>query len=182
MSEVDLEQALEAASRGDDGGVRVIFRAIQPQLLRFLGQRAPKQEQDLASETWLQASERLAGFSGTFAEFRALVFTIARRRVIDHYRREARRPRAASIDEGGDLPASGFRPEEVLESLSATEAIEALVGSLPEAQAEVILLRIVADMSVEEVAQVVGRSAGAVRVLQHRALRRLERTYQREGV
>ncbi len=64
----------------------------------------------------------------------------------------------------------------VVSDLSVQEAIELLVRSLPETQAEVILLRVVGDLSVEEVAEVLGRSRTLVRVLQHRALQRLAKS------
>jgi RNA polymerase sigma-70 factor (ECF subfamily) len=182
MSDIELTEALRAATRGEDWGVRVLFRALQPGLVRYLCQKAPGVEQDLASETWLQVSSQLAGFTGTFEEFRALLFTIARRRVIDHYRHEARRPRADNLREAPESVALGPGPDEVFESLSSSEALAALVSGLPEAQAEVITLRVIADLSIDEIARVTGRSAGAVRVLHHRAIRRLARLLAQEKV
>ncbi len=79
---------------------------------------------------------------------------------------------AASVDVG----------ELALGSVSAQAAIEALVRDLPHDQAEVVLLRVVADLSVDEVAKVMGRSPGSVRVLQHRALRQLGRIWDRGAV
>ncbi|MHB1987896.1 MAG: RNA polymerase sigma factor [Acidimicrobiales bacterium] len=179
--ERDLAVALEAARRGEDWGVSLLFRAIQPQLLRYLGQNGPQVAQDLASETWLSVAQDLSSFEGSVSDFRALLFTIARRRLVDHYRREQRRPQQAPLDDGREFASQGSVEAEA-ELLSAGEAIAALVSSLPKGQSEVILLRIVGDLSVEEVARVMGRSTGAIRVLQHRALRRLEKKFQADGV
>jgi RNA polymerase sigma-70 factor (ECF subfamily) len=182
MEDRDLDTAVEAAGRGEEWAASLLYRAVQPLLLRYLGQKAPGHEQDLASETWLAAAQSLPRFEGDFARFRALLFTIARRRVVDHYRRQGRRPRAVVLEEEADFADLRPGPEDLVEQMSASEAVAALVGSLPEAQAEVILLRVLAGLSVEEAAQVMGRSAGSVRILQHRALRRLAKKFQGEGV
>jgi RNA polymerase sigma-70 factor (ECF subfamily) len=59
------------------------------------------------------------------------------------------------------------------ERLAAQEAVDRLIACLPADQAEVVLLRVVAGLSADEVAGITGRSAGTVRVIQHRALKRL---------
>jgi RNA polymerase sigma-70 factor (ECF subfamily) len=181
VGEPDLEEALRDARRGDEWAITLLVRSIQPGLLRYLQRKAPAAAEDLASETWLAAAQQLAHFEGSFAAFRALVFTIARRRAVDHYRRLGRHLVEVPLDEVPLDEAEGKgapvldAAEIAVERLSSREAIDALVRALPPAQAEVVLLRVVADLSVDEVAQVLGRSPGAVRILQHRALRKLER-------
>jgi RNA polymerase sigma-70 factor, ECF subfamily len=74
-----------------------------------------------------------------------------------------------------DSLESGLQPDAgstAVERLSGQEAVDLLVAGLPADMAEVLLLRVVADLPVAEVAQLMGRSAGSVRVLQHRALKR----------
>jgi len=169
----DLDEALEAARRGERWAITVIYRAINPHLLRFLAHQASPVAEDLASETWLSISSMLPSFTGTTSEFRALVFTIARRRVIDYYRRIGRRPAQARLNEIEPRFVTADFSEAVVDRLTTEAAIEALVGMLPPKQAEVILLRVVADLSAEQIAQITGRTAGAVRILQHRALARI---------
>ena len=181
MTDADLENALDDARRGDEWAITLLFRSIQPQLLRYLSRQAPGVAEDLASETWLSAAQGLARFEGSVSDFRALVFTIARRRVVDHYRRQGRRLTEVSLVDGGDEPQRDAA-EIAVESLSTQQAIDVLVAALPPAQAEVVLLRVVADLSVEEVARVMRRSTGAVRILQHRALRKLEKHFNQETV
>ncbi|HLI15325.1 MAG TPA: sigma-70 family RNA polymerase sigma factor [Acidimicrobiales bacterium] len=182
MSSPELEEALAGAQRGEDRAVAQLFRALHPQLLRYLRQRAPTAAEDLASETWLAAARLLPTFEGSFGEFRALLFTIARRRLVDHQRAHLRRPRTVPLAQAPADPAASGAEEEVLGAASAQAAIEALVQALPPEQAEVLLLRVVAGLRAEEVARVLGRSTVSVRVLQHRALRRLAARLGRDAV
>ena len=101
------------------------------------------------------------------------MFTIARRRTVDHYRRNGRQAATVPIDDTIDCVCTDDTEAEAVEHLTAQSAVEALVGSLPDDQAEIVLLRVLGDLDVEEVAELVGKSNGAVRVSQHRALQRL---------
>jgi RNA polymerase sigma-70 factor (ECF subfamily) len=103
------------------------------------------------------------------------VFTIAYRRLADLRRRAARRRTDASPAEViGDHVTVGNAESDVMQAMGTTSAL-ARIAALPPAQAEVVLLRVVADLSVDDVAKIVGRRPGAVRALQHRALQRLAR-------
>lgn len=177
-----LEGALVAARQGDEAAIGKLFGALQPLLLRFLRRQAPRVADDLAAETWLVLARQLPSFVGQVADFRALLFTVARRRVVDHYRAEGRRPASRPLERRDDRAGGDDPSETVVDQISAQQAIDQLVGGLPPAQAEVVLLRVVAGLSVEETAAVIERSPGAVRVLQHRALRRLADQLAADGV
>ncbi len=142
-------------------------------MVRYLRHHAQGVEEDLASEVWASAATLVSGFEGDARAFRALLFTLARRRTVDHYRRSGRAPTVVELDELGEPADATDLETAVVADLSAHEAIEALVKGLPTTQTEVILLRVVGDLGVDEVAQILGRSPGSVRVLQHRALQRL---------
>lgn len=187
MEPDELSEALDAARQGDELGVVRLYRAFNPQLLRYLGHHAPDVAEDLASEVWLAAAKGLSTFKGEPVDFRSFLFSVARRRVADHYRSRARRPRQAPFDE---ISRGGLRGDvgpkdigdEVVGDLSAQEAIAALTNALSADQAEVVLLRVVAELSVEEVAKIMGRSPGSIRVLQHRALQRLGKLWDKKSV
>ena len=175
---------LTAAQDGGEWAVAILYRSLHPALVGFLRGRAGDDAEDLASETWLAVARALPGFSGDETAFRSWVFTIAHRRLVDHHRASARRLKTRSLtgdagdgaDRGGALPelASGDDPAgEVVAALTGDEAVRRIVALLPADQAEIVLLRVVAGLPVDEVAAVTGRKAGTVRVLQHRALRRL---------
>jgi RNA polymerase sigma-70 factor (ECF subfamily) len=130
--------------------------------------------EDLASETWLAVAHRLADFEGGEAAFRGWLFSIARRRLSDHRRRAARRrtiPAPQTVFAG---IVTDEDPAELVGSrLSAQDAVERLAALLPPEQAEVVVLRVVGGLSVEEVGRILNKRPGTIRVLQHRALRRL---------
>lgn len=172
MSEAELDQALTGARLGDERSMAVLYRGLQPSLRRYFARRAPGAEDDLASETWLAATRLLAAFDGSLEDLRILLFTIARRRLADHFRRQSRAPYLVPVDDVAELAAPAAEGL-ALDALAARHAIDQLTAALPPLQAEVVLLRVVADLSVADVARVVGRSPGAVRVLQHRALQHL---------
>lgn len=170
----DFGEVLAAAQAGQEWAVASLYDALQPPLLRYLSWREPSAAEDLAGETWLAVAERIVGFEGDEAAFRAWVFGIARRRLADHRRRGARRRTTLVPNEALELLAGGDDPAgAVVGRLTGEEALAALTRALPPDQAEVVVLRVVGGLSVEETAEVLGKRPGHVRVLQHRALRRL---------
>ena len=172
----DLDEVVREALSGDNAALGVLYDSLQPSLVRYLSWQEPSAGEDLAAETWLVVAERLSSFEGDGRAFRAWLFGIARRRLSDHRRRLVRR---RTFPVSGDLldeHAGREDPESLaIETLSSEEAIAQLTSLLSPDQAEVMVLRVVGGLSVEETAGVVGKRPGSVRVLQHRALRRLAR-------
>ena len=169
----DFTTVLRECKAGDEAALGQLWRHFNHRLVRFLQARIGDDADDVASETWLGVAQGLRNFEGGEAEFRAWLFTIARRRVVDRTRRIAARPVLASEPPGVDaLVAPDDPADEALDRLDTHAALE-LVAQLPDAQAEVILLRVLAGLDVARVARIVGRRPGTVRVLQHRGLLRL---------
>ena len=178
----DFPAVLAAAQRGDEGAFTVLWRDGNPALLRYLKVIAPESAEDVTAETWVTVVRGLDRFRGGEDAWRAWLFTTARRRAVDAGRRRSRRPEspAAEVREG-HWPAVADTADQVLENL-ATRAAIAAVASLPPLQADVVMLRVVAGLDTETVAQLVGRSPGAVRVAVHRGLRRLAQIMTEAGV
>lgn len=172
-----FDDVLAAAQAGAEWAVAVLYRSLQPRLLRFLRAQVPAHDaEDIAAQTWLEVARGLPRFSGDEDGFGAFVFTVARRRLTDHRRAARRRPLELVGDESLAAVAGGGDPEdETMIRMGSEEAARRLAELLPADQAEVVLLRVVAGLSVDQVAELVGRKPGTVRVLQHRALRRLAR-------
>jgi RNA polymerase sigma-70 factor (ECF subfamily) len=172
-----FDDVMAAAQAGADWAVAVLYRSLQPRLLRFLRVQAPAQDaEDIAAQTWLEIAKALPRFSGDEDGFGALVFTVARRRLADHRRAARRRPVEFIGDDSLASVADGSVAEDqALAHMEGEEAARRLAELLPSDQADVVLLRVVAGLSVDQVAELVGRRPGTVRVLQHRALRRLAR-------
>jgi RNA polymerase sigma-70 factor, ECF subfamily len=164
---------LRGAAGGDEDAFEQLWHDLQPRLLRYFMVIAPAAAEDLASETWLRVVGGIGRFEGSEPAFRAWVFTIARHQVLDWRRRAARKP---TEDLSGldivDPPAPDDPAATALEGIS-TRAALGLVATLPADQAEVITLRVVAGLEVGQVAKIMGKRPGTVRVLTHRGLRRL---------
>jgi RNA polymerase sigma-70 factor (ECF subfamily) len=178
---------LARAQAGDEAAFARLFADVQPALLRYLRVITPEAE-DVAGDTWLQVVKGLKRFRGGEEEaFRAWLFTIARHQAADAGRSRARRPAvslAASEVAQGLMAGPPLAPDAAdlaLDGISA-RAVVALIATLPRDQAEVVMLRVVAGLEVADVARIVGKSPGAVRVAAHRALRRLAARLERAGV
>jgi RNA polymerase sigma-70 factor (ECF subfamily) len=182
-----FDTILGAAQRGSEPAFAELWHDANPALLRYLRVIAPDSAEDVAAETWVHVVRGLAGFRGNEQNWRAWLFTTARRRVTDLARRNARRP-AVSLEALPDLAAAeiaGLHSPDAatlaLENLDTRAAI-ALVARLAPLQAEVIMLRVVAGLEPEAVAGLLGRSPGSVRVACHRGLRRLAALLAEAGV
>jgi RNA polymerase sigma-70 factor, ECF subfamily len=188
VAENEFDEILASAQEGERWAIALFWEDLHPRLLRFLRGLDPVAAEDVEAETWLAAARDLASFRGDDRQFRAWMFTIARNRLIDWRRREARRHSDAVTPEVlGELPADDDPASTALDVLRADEAVVLIRGCLPRDQAEVILLRVLGGLDVTEVAEIVRKRPGNVRVLQHRGLRRLaehlaEEAPERRGV
>ncbi len=167
-----FDEVLAAAQQGSPEAFAALFRAHQAPLVRFLRGLGAHPADDPASETWLAVIKGLGSFSGDERAFRSWLFTIARHRLLDQRRHEARRPTTEWEESLGDVSREPGPEGVVLEGLGTDDAI-ALVRLLPPDQAEVVLLRILGGFDVAEVAEIMGRTPGSIRVLCHRGLRSL---------
>lgn len=128
----------------------------------------------VTNEVFAQVHARLDSFEGTEDGFRAWVFTIAHHRMVDERRRASRRPPVDSAADVDDASWTGDAEADALDALGSAR-VAALLGNLSPDQREVVLLRVVADLPVAEVARATGRTQGAVKALQHRAIASLRR-------
>lgn len=178
MGDGEFAAILAAAQAGGEWALAVLYRRHDPAIVRYLRAKAGDEGDDLASQTWIDAARNLPSFSGDEDAFRGWLFTIARRRLIDHGRRRSRR-REVSAD---DDTLEWIRPhDDPAEVIAGDEAARRIVELLPRDQAEIVLLRVVAGLDVEAVAEITGRRPGTVRVIQHRALKRLAAALDEES-
>jgi len=170
----DLSAAVAAAQDGDEAAFRVLYRDMQPRLLRYLRAMVGEDAEDVASEAWLHIARDLPGFSGDSDGFRGWAATIARHRATDHQRRHRRRPQpsATPIEDLGDLAGGDDTATSAMDTVS-TEAAVALIAELPRDQAEAVMLRVVMGLDAESAGKVLGKRAGAVRTATYRGLKRL---------
>ena len=169
-----FEAVLRDAAGGDQEAFALLWRSVHPPLLRYLRVMCGDSADDVASETWIRAIKALDRFEGDETAFRGWLVVIARNHFRDLARRASRHREELSADltEHLSVVDPADTAEAVLERRS-TEAALRLVATLPTDQAELVVLRVVLGLDVADVARIVGRSPGAVRVAVHRALRTL---------
>jgi RNA polymerase sigma-70 factor, ECF subfamily len=162
---------LDLAASGDQEAFELLWRSTHPMLIRYLRLTCGQSADDIASETWVKAIHSLSKFHGDEHGFRGWLVVIARNHARDVLRQAGRRPEVLSPDltiEHNVLESD--TADVVLEHLSTKAALR-LVSTLSRSQAEMIALRVIIGLEVAEVAAIVGRSPGAVRVAVHRGLK-----------
>ena len=171
---------LEAARAGAEWAWSRLYRDLAGPVLGYMRGRGAADPDDLLGEVFLQVARNIGTFEGGERAFRSWVFTVAHHRVIDERRYRNRRP---VVLEGDPQPAmvAGDVEQEALEHLG-TDRVVALLEHLSPDQREVLLLRIVGDLTIDEVARVVGKRPGAVKALQRRGLETLRRRIGEKGV
>lgn len=170
----DFSEVLVAAVRGDERAAERLYRAFDPMLVRYLRSQEPRVADDLAGEVWLAIAGALEQFRGDESGFRSWMFTIAHRRVLEHRRRGLRRRTDPAEPESFTMdPSHEDVADTAADSVDALRAVETIAEVLSPEQAEVLILRVVADLSAAQVAELLGRPEPWVRITQHRALKKL---------
>jgi RNA polymerase sigma-70 factor (ECF subfamily) len=173
-AEDPLDAVVQQMLRGDEEAFRVVYRSIQPPLQRYLSVLVgPTDAEDVASETWAQACRDLSRFTGDADGLRGWITTIGRHRALDHLRAKGRRPIAdLPVEELPERAAADDVATSVIDA-EATDAAIRLIASLPQEQAEAVMLRSVMGLDAKAAGRVLGRSPGAVRTAAYRGLRTL---------
>lgn len=172
---------VSAAASGSGPAANKIYRSLSPQVLGYLTARGLEDPEAATQEVFLTLFEKLATVTGGAEGLRTFAFSIAHARAVDAARRRARRPVPAVYDPDTDLRTSASAEELVLERAGG-DAVGLLAALKPD-QREVLSLRIIADLPVEQVARIMGRSEGSVKQLQRRglgALRKLVESQREE--
>ena len=170
---------VDAAREGSAAAFEQLYRTMAGQVSSYLRWHRASDPDGLTNDVFVQVHRNLAGFSGDEAGFRSWVFTIAHHRMIDDRRRANRQPRVDGEAGVEEHMGTGDVEDDVLAWL-AHDRVRDLLAVLSRDQRDVVLLRIVADLSVEEVARMLGKREGAVKALQHRALNALRRHIDRQ--
>jgi RNA polymerase sigma-70 factor, ECF subfamily len=174
---------LSAAKTGAEWAWADIYDEFAPAVLGYLRGRGAFDPDDLLGETFLHAVRSVRRFEGDESAFKAWILSIAHRRLVDHFRYNARRPSVPLIEDEVDEMAGAVQDaaEVAMERLEVQRVLEAIRRLSPDQQ-DVLLLRFVTGLSLAEVAQVVGKRLPAVKALQRRGLASLQREISPEGV
>jgi RNA polymerase sigma factor (sigma-70 family) len=175
-----FDGVLAAAQAGAPWAFETLYRDLSPAVTGYLRLHGAAEPDDLASETFLGVFRGLSGFSGDEDALRSWVFTIAHHRLVDDWRRRSRRPQLT--DDAGDLALlpGGDAEDDALMRVGTAD-VHRMCAGLPDDQRSVLLLRVLADLTVEQVASVMGRSPGSVKALQRRGLRVLRERIEKSS-
>ncbi|MBA5849112.1 sigma-70 family RNA polymerase sigma factor [Gordonia amicalis] len=186
LSGGELDDAVRAAGQGDRAALTSVLESVQEPILRYcrgrigVGERHLFSADDIAQEALMAVMTALPRYRDQGKPFMAFVYGITSHKVADAMRVAAR----VKSDPVEDVPEVGHvtgGPEQSALDADGSRRMRALLDILPEKQREVLVLRLVVGMSAEETAQMIGSTAGAVRVAQHRALAKLKDELTRTG-
>ena len=179
MAETDqtFQQVLQAAKRGEEWAWREIYFTISGRLIGYLAMKGAPDPEDQAAETLLQVARNIGTFDGDESSFRSWVFVIAHRRLIDSLRGQGRRPSHVELEPEGRETETGDAEQEAIDRITTTEMLDVL-ATLTDDQREVIVLRVVSDLSLEQTAEVMGKRVGSVKALQRRAIANLRKHFE----
>lgn len=182
----ELDSAVAAAAQGDRTALAQVLRTIRPLVVRYCRARVGAAERgqlsadDVAQEVCLAVMTALPRYQDQGRPFMAFVYGIAAHKVADAHRSAARN-RADPVAEVPESMSLDDTPEEQALNAETSRQMKQLLGTLPEKQREILVLRLVVGLSAEETAAAVGSTAGAIRVAQHRAIARLKKEVTRAG-
>ncbi len=175
----DESSLIERAKRYDRKAISELYKRHVQSIYRYIYYRVGDVNvaEDLTADVFLKALEGLESFTYRGIPFSAWLYRIAHARVMDHFRQQARREflpldeRLAAAEEEG--------PQVTIEARLEHEELQAAIAQLTTDQQQVIILKFVEGLSNAEVARILGKSEGAVKSLQHRALNSLQRIMRR---
>lgn len=177
MAKTLTEETLSAARAGKPEALRSIYEVLAPAILAYLAGKGCEDPEALTQEVFLSVFGKLPSLTGGLSGLRTFAFSVAHARMVDDARRRERQPLMAQFHHAADVRISASAEETVLESGAG---VAVLLHGLTPRQQEVLLLRVVADLSIEETAKIMGSSEGAVKQLQGRALKVLKDRLERE--
>lgn len=179
-SEAEREERVAAAT--DRPAFSALYEAHAPRIYRYLLHRtsSPAEAEELTSRTFVQALAGLDQYRGR-GEFGAWLMGIAHHLLLNWYRAKGRRPPTDSLDAAIEVPSDIPGPAESLERNEAITRVRAAVSALAPERQQLIALKYVDGRSNAEVADIMGRTEGAVKSLHHRTLQELQRLLDHPG-
>ena len=172
VADVD-PRVLRAAQLGAGWAFERIYAQLSPVVHGYLRAQGAEDPEGAVNDVFLRAFRRVADFEGEPPAFRSWLFTIAHHLLVDQRRFASRRPRQVVLERVPEA-VGGDSEEEAVRRLTL-ERLAAQLELLTVEQRDVLLLRFVADLSLEDIAAAQGRSVGSVKALQHRAIETVRR-------
>jgi RNA polymerase sigma factor (sigma-70 family) len=167
LAEQLSDDELSAALAGEPSGFSAVYTVISPAVLGYFRARGVEDAEALTQDVFVDVLPKLASVTGGHTGLRTFIFSVAHARLVDYRRRAERTPHLAEYDPRDDTRYAASAEDEALGSLGG---IADTLSQLNEEQREVLVLRIVADLSIEQVAGIMDKTPGAIKQLQRRGL------------
>ena len=176
----DEARLIQRAKQGDQQAIGELYRRHVDVIYRYVWARVGDVTiaEDLTSQVFLKALEGLPTYEPTGKPFLAWLYRIAYARIVDHWRKQERRTEVPLDDA---LTAPEPQPGQLLEAEADWAAAIDLIAQLTDDQQDVLILRFIGEMSLSQVAETLGKTVGAAKATQHRALASLARLLQRQS-
>ena len=177
----DEQELVKRAKGGEAEAFGSLYDYYLPKIYRFVLLKVSHREEaeDLTHQTFLKALHNINQYDFRGHSFGSWLYRIARNAVIDRHRKS--NPVFSLDDLTLDIPARDRSPEELTESRIESEALLEAIRELKEIEQEVLLMRFVEELSTKEVARIVKKTEGAVKLIQHRALKNLAKILENGG-
>jgi len=175
--ELDL---IRRAKQGDKQAIGELYRLHVDVIYRYIWGRVRDESvtEDLTAQVFLKALEGLPTYEPSGKPFVAWLYSIAYARIVDHWRKHERR---VEVPLEETFPARDLRPEEFLEAEADWATAIDLLAQLTDDQQDVIIMRFIGEMSLAQVAETLGKTVGATKAIQYRALASLARLLEECG-
>lgn len=169
IDQAEANDALQRTRNGDGTGFEYLFNELAGPLSAYARRQGADDPDGVANRALFDAYKGLPNFDGDFGAFRGYVYRIARNRMIDDHRRSERRPKVTELTARDVVPVT----DEVADRMGSNEWVTNLLEQLTEDQREVITLRVLGDLSIQDTARIMDKPVTAIKALQRRAVRRL---------
>ena len=187
MDDHDFGELLDRARKGDGAAFEALYQQFNRHVASFAAARRANDPEGVVNEVFLRIFRNLRTFDGNHAQFSAWIFRVTRNLVIDDARRQACRVQETPADSLAEPFATSATADnwlvpgadDIAMSNLNSEALVARLGCLTSEQRDVILLRVVADQSIEVVSATLGKSASAVKSINYRAVRILRESFEK---
>ncbi|HLY24880.1 MAG TPA: RNA polymerase sigma factor [Aggregatilineales bacterium] len=176
------QKLIRAAQRGDERAFGELYNAHVHDIYRYMLYRVgtPEVAQDLTAEVFLRAIEGLVRYQDREIPWLAWLYRIAHARVVDHYRRSRHYQNQEDID-SLEITADHDLDSDLLTSFQQQKLKDALLR-LSDDQQQVIILRFIQGYNIQQTADVLGKSIGAIKMIQRRALQAMKAELTRQGM
>jgi RNA polymerase sigma-70 factor (ECF subfamily) len=181
MMDTREEGLLKKAKRGDKEAIASLYDAHYGAVYNYIHYRVEDQPtaEDLTAEVFIRMLQKLTGYVNRGRPLLAWLYTIARNLVIDHHR---------NLNKGEELPIVDHLledgegdPLQEVQAYQTQDCFKRALTQLPETQRSILIYRFVDEFSTSQILELMDKSDPAVRSLQHRALRSLERALKEEN-